>query len=607
VAWVDTGAFDLLDAAGQVLCRVVWPDNKNPELPLVAVSPDGTRLALRAGGDRRQLAVFDATSGKQTAVCKGHDEPLFAYTFSPDSTRLATWSSDRTARVWDVATGTLLATCRGHIRTVRSATFSPDGTRLLTASADGTVRQWDTRSGKEVEQPYDRHGALLNTAVYSPDGQFVASAGEDRTIRVWRARGRQDAAVVQGHTGTVLEVAFAPGGRRMASLSIRFGTITRWDDSVRVWDLDPEAPLPVLCSHTGTIYPMAYSPDGRWLASGSWDKTVRVWDAATGEPVAVLPHPNFVWGLAFGPDGSWLVTGCHEDDQLRIWDVATARVRQKIPRPKGECLWLTVRPDGTRVASADDHADHPGRLTVFEVASGKTLFSTQGMVLAYSPCGRWLAVRAEDMKQVLLLDARTHAVVAQFAGHENIVNKGVFSSDSRYLATCSRDRTVRLWQIHNGECRVLRGHTDDVYAVAFHPDGTRLATSARDGVVWLWDVARGEAVARLAGHGDFVWSLAFSPDGATLASGSGDATVRLWDTAPLQARYQARREAAALRPEADRLVEHLWREKNNPAEVVEALRGDRVLSEAERHAAFRALLRRVQPPEGAPGNPQGPP
>jgi WD40 repeat protein len=142
---------------------------------------------------------------------------------------------------------------------------------------------------------------------------------------------------------------------------------------------------------------------------------------------------------------------------------------------------------------------------------------------------------------------------------------------------------------------VLRGHTDKVFAVAFHPDGTRLATAGREGAVWLWDLARGEAVARLPGHKNYVWSLAFSPDGATLASGSGDSTVRLWDTAPLKTRYQARRKAAALRPEADRLVEALWREKNDPAEVVKALRADMALSEPQRHAAQLAVMRLAMP------------
>ena len=154
---------------------------------------------------------------------------------------------------------------------------------------------------------------------------------------------------------------------------------------------------------------------------------------------------------------------------------------------------------------------------------------------------------------------------------------------------------------------MLRGHTDEVFAVAFHPDGTRLATGGRDGAVWLWDVARGEEVVRLPGHRSYVWSLAFCPDGATLASGSGDTTVRMWDTAPLKPRYEARRAAAALRPEAERLVESLWRQKDGAAGVMVAIRADRALSEPLRQAALRAVLRRAQPPEAAPAKPQDPP
>jgi WD40 repeat protein/tRNA A-37 threonylcarbamoyl transferase component Bud32 len=599
-AWVDDTAFDLLDEAGQVLCRVVRPDTIKGQTDVV-VSPDSTRLAFLTGEAYKQVAVFDAIRGELTARCKGHDQGVWPYTFSPDSKKLATGSADATARVWNAATGELLATCRGHASTVHSVTFSPDGTRLLTASADGTVMQWDAAKGQLVELPYDRHGALLYSAVYSPDGQWVASGGEDRIIRVWTARGRhEDVAVLQGHTGYVFEVAFAPDGRRLASRSSRIGGHVGYDDSVRVWDLDPEASLPVLRGHRGAIHPLAYSPDGRWLGSGSWDGTVRLWDAATGELCAILPHPSYVFGLAFGPDGTWLLTGDRFSGRLRVWDVATARVRKEIPFHGRTVLFysLTVSPDGTRVAATvvgEGFKNH--RMTVCDIATGEPLFSAEGAALAYSPDGRWLAVRAADEKTVLLLDARTHEKSARFSGHKSQVYKAAFSADSRYLASCSQDHTVRLWPIGGGECRVLSGHTDLVYAVAFHPDGTRLASAARDGAVWLWDVARGEEVVRLPGQKSFVWSLAFSKDGATLASGSGDGTVRLWDTAPLKTRYQARREAEALRPEAERLVERLWRQKNDQAEVVDAIRSDPGLSEPFRHAARLAALRQTIPAE----------
>jgi WD40 repeat protein len=334
-----------------------------------------------------------------------------------------------------------------------------------------------------------------------------------------------------------------------------------------------------------------------------------------------------------------LLTACHNENRLQVWDVATARVRKVIPLDSMEFVALVLSPDETRVAVTQiDVKSGKQFLTELDMASGKSLFTNEGSALAYSPDHRWLATLAPDQKEILLLDTRTHEIAARFTGHENVVFKAAFNLDSSLLATCSRDHTVRVWEVtadawrlagkteaegknvavsngqsvpppttrHPPPCKVLSGHTDQVYAVAFHPDGMRLATGGQDGAVWLWDVARGEEIVRMPGHKAYVWSLAFSPDGSTLASGSGDRTVRLWDTAPLRNRYQARREAAALRPEADRFVEQLWRAKNGPTEVAEALRTDPMRSEALRQATWRALLRRVQPPDAVPGKPPPP-
>jgi WD40 repeat protein/serine/threonine protein kinase len=604
VTWVGNTAFDLLDEAGQVLCHMEIPQATEPH-PVV-VSADGTRLVTiySESVDLEQLAVFDAKSGKPTAIFDCHHRPR-SFAFSPDGARLASASEDGTVRLWDPATGALLATCRGHTSKVLGVAFSPDGARLATTSADGTVRQWDCRTGQEVEAPYERHSGEVDVAVYSPDGHWLASAGTDRTIRVWRATGREDVAVLHGHTGAVTDVAFAPGGRRLASFSRERGLGWAGDDTARVWEVDPQATLPVLRGHTSYVYPVAFSPDGDWIASGGWDKTVRLWDARTGESCAILPHPGIVPTLAYSPDGRWLVASSEGEDRIRIWDVATAHVRTQIKVP-GSVRSLILSPDGRRVA-ATAWAPEKDPLCVYDVASRERVFSTEGKALAYSRDGRWLAVRAADMKTVLLLDALTYDVAARLSGHTAEVQGATFSPDSRLLASYGADQIVRLWRIDSMaaaspsgrgkergmvECQELRGHTDEIFAAAFHPDGTRLATAGRDQAILLWDLARGEEVARLPGHRSYVWSLAFSPDGTTLASGSGDFTVRLWDTAPLKTRYQARREAEAQRPEAERLVERLSRELKDATKVVAALRADASLSEAQKHAALRAVLRR---------------
>jgi WD40 repeat protein len=605
VAAVGDSAVELLDEAGRVLCHVKTPQTRQAPL---AVSADGTRLAcVWVDGEWERIGVFDANSGKQTAVCAGHRGGTLDLNFSPDGTRLASGGEDRTACLWDAARGALLATCRGHMSRVHSVAFSPDGTRLLTASSDETVRQWDVATGNAVDAPYDRHTGEVIRALYSPDGEWVASTGIDRTIRVWRAAGRQDRAILHGHSLPATALIFAPDGRRLASLSTDTGNVFgKGDRTVRVWDVDPDATLPVLRGHTRAIYPVALSPDGRWIASGSVDGTVRLWDAATGEPAATLPNPGRVRSLAYGPDGSWLAVLRLGEDRLRIWDVATSRISIEELQVPG-AMNASVHPDGKRLAlTVADPRSTKWRLQVRDLASGESVFSAEGQSLGYSPDGRWLAVTAVDTTTVLLLDARTHKMAACFRGHEKQVNSAAFSRDGRLLATCGADGIVRVWQIDNGTCQELPGHTAEVFAVAFHPDGKRLASGGRDQAVWLWDLARGEEVARLPGHTSFIWSLAFSPDGATLVSGSGDATIRLWDTAPLKERYKARREAEALRPDAERLVERLWREKGTPDDVVAALRADRAIGEPLRQAALRAVLRRSQPAETAPGEPHVP-
>ena len=55
----------------------------------------------------------------------------------------------------------------------------------------------------------------------------------------------------------------------------------------------------------------------------------------------------------------------------------------------------------------------------------------------------------------------------------------------------------------------LEGHTGRVYSVVFSPDGTWLASGSRDGTVKLWDGVTRENIATLEGHTGRVYSVSY--------------------------------------------------------------------------------------------------
>ena len=91
----------------------------------------------------------------------------------------------------------------------------------------------------------------------------------------------------------------------------------------------PPAAAPALVStiqgHTDTILALAFSPDGVTIATAGYDKLIQVWDVATGRLVNTLKeHSDAVYAVAYMAGGRQIVSAAG-DRTLKVWDVATGK------------------------------------------------------------------------------------------------------------------------------------------------------------------------------------------------------------------------------------------------------------------------------------------
>jgi len=513
----------------------LWTGAMKSDIDSVAFSPDGTRLA--SGSGDKTIKLWDTATGKQLANLEGHEVSVTSVAFSPDGTRLASYSFDE-IKLWDAATGKQLVTIEGHTDSLVSFAFSPDGTRLASGSLD-MIKLWDSAKGKELASIKGPKG-YVHSVAFSPDGTRLASCSEDdKTIKLWDPATGKQLANLQGHTDSVSSVSFSPDGTRLASISL--------DNTIKLWDTATGKELASIKGPKGHVVCVAFSPDGTRLASGAEnDNTIKLWDTATGKQLASLQgHTRFVWSVAFSPDGTRLASG-GSDNMIKLWDTAPGRQLASLQGHTNSVSCVAFSPDGTCLASVDrvlfspdstrvPRHGHHSTIKLWDTATGKELsnlqYTDQIIDISFSPDGTRLASCSDD-STIKLWDTATGKQLVNIQ-HTDRDSKIAFSPDGTRLASYSGDSTIMLWDTVTGkELANLQGHTQEVLSVTFSPDGARLASGGHDRTIKIWDTATGKELASLHGHKDYVSSVVFSPDGRRLASNSeNDKTIMLWDTA----------------------------------------------------------------------------
>ncbi|MFJ9504346.1 WD40 repeat domain-containing serine/threonine protein kinase [Streptomyces anulatus] len=283
--------------------------------------------------------------------------------------------------------------------------FSRDGRTLATGGEQGKVRLWDVATRKVrttlIEKDWAGKPLRVLNVVFSADGKTLATKTHSHVVGVWDVAGRREIRRIEEHA---YSIALSPDGKRITlGSSVGAGL---WDVNSR--SEDPRAHF----TQEVRVTDVAFSPDGKTLASvgdasdnrsSPNNEPAKLWDLTRidpepygqGDPRRNLALEDVTYAVAFSPDGKTLATGGPGSD-VRLWDVATGRLKATLANRRIEARDLAFSPDGRSLAVTADGGvllwNLADRRPSAILADDDTGYGDDEIrELAFSPDGRLLA------------------------------------------------------------------------------------------------------------------------------------------------------------------------------------------------------------------------
>jgi len=224
---------------------------------------------------------------------------------------------------------------------------------------------------------------LVDSLALAPDAGLVATGERGGQIQVWATAGEPTSVSLGDYRQAVIDLAFSPDGRLLASLGRhREGALRLWRPDERA---GPGAWTEAASLPMGRCLALRFDSSGARLAV-LCESEVLIIDVASVQEVLKVPnsHRKVLAAFDLSADGRRLMTAGH-DGEVTVWDAATAmparsfsvgRSRRPGPLPRGlepPEVWAVVvalSSDGSRAAAVTIE----GTVYVWDAATGKQLF-----------------------------------------------------------------------------------------------------------------------------------------------------------------------------------------------------------------------------------------
>jgi len=299
--------------------------------------------------------------------------------------------------------------------------------------------------GDPLVESLGGHDKGIRALTSSTTGNLVFSADTKGKILKWSLKGEQRVADTligwRNESHVIRALAVTSNNSKLIA-----GGDFRADDGstyVEIFNTSGRNTPEKLSGFESTVWNLIVTPDDKgFYALDNNGKSIKYANFRSVSEVA--SSDVRLNDIALSEDGNYIV-GAGNNGRVYLFDINNNYSRSEIYNNNATLLNIAISDDNT-VAIGDEN----GLVKIFK------LFSNQSL--------------------------------ARLIGHTSPIEGIEFSHDGRFIATASRDKTVRLWNRAdlNAQPITLKDHPDWVFSIAFSPNSDQILAGTKETVVRAW-------------------------------------------------------------------------------------------------------------------------
>ena len=548
------GSSTSLDEIEDRLRRIPCRDfDFSPEGEIIVV-PVNTVFEIKKSG---RLEFWNIKEGRLVNNIVAYTMSINDMRFSPDGNTIVTIGIDvidekptTIVKLWK-CDGTFLRAFSIHsaYEDKMSVAFGYNGQSIITRTSN-SINFWNL-DGTSIKTLFEANSILnkIGLMSYCSSGEIIAMVElSNKNIQIYNSKG-EHINTLQGHSASISSMNFSYDGKVFASASE--------DGIIKLWKVNHWEQPQIIKKHTEPVRNVRFTPDGKRFASIDTRQTVVFWDrngvalnAFTVPTEEISDHPLFLVSLPslnFISDQPTLVT-LSKDNIIRLFQF-DGRFIKKFENPlnfemlgmhnKEEIklintvLSVSASPDGKSIVSC---GAYQGVVNLWDYQGSviKSLIAPRCTQVAFSPDSQLIAIVSHELKpdigkslgnmmqlknyewiislwninDVLTSNlglndqynrvSNTSIPLKILRNHDGPINGLKFTSDGKFIASVSLDRTVKIWKGDGTLFRTFSGYEGRIQDINFNHAGTQIVTAGEDGLL-VWDIISGKRVIQFGG------------------------------------------------------------------------------------------------------------